>query len=238
MENQNQNSEHPIVSEEATKKCPHCGESLPEKIAFCLYCMKPLSADTVQKFNAQQQNNESNEGNRANKKVIKTVAVIGAVVVLLVIAVVATSLITSAILLGQNNHFIRHNQPITQAPPPQPDADLPADQTTISRPAEQPSEIIATPAPATPNPDETNHANTGSGPFGATISLERAIEIAYADLAERNINATFRSDSGMSWERGQWVWELLFSTQGERMPLIEYYINVGDGSIVKFEWDD
>jgi len=32
----------------------------------------------------------------------------------------------------------------------------------------------------------------------------------------------------MSWERGQWVWELLFKTQGERMPLIEFYINVDD----------
>lgn len=70
------------------------------------------------------------------------------------------------------------------------------------------------------------------------ISLERAIEIAYADLAGRGINATFRSDSGLDWERGQLVWELLFRTQGERMPLIEYYINAENGSIVKFEWDD
>jgi len=45
--------------------------------------------------------------------------------------------------------------------------------------------------------------------------------------AARGINATYRSNSGMSWERRQWVRRLLFRTQGERMPFIEYYINVG-----------
>jgi len=78
----------------------------------------------------------------------------------------------------------------------------------------------------------------GSRPSNPEISLERAIEIAYADLASRGINATFSRDSGMDWERGQWVWELLFRTHGERMPLIEFYINVDNGNIVKFEWDD
>ena len=75
-------------------------------------------------------------------------------------------------------------------------------------------------------------------PSNPAISLQRAIEIAYADLANRGINATFSRDSGMDWERGQWVWELLFRTHGERMPLIEFYINVDNGNIVKFEWDD
>jgi len=70
------------------------------------------------------------------------------------------------------------------------------------------------------------------------ISLDRAIENAEADLRRRGINATYRSNSGMSLERGQWVWELLFRTQGERMPFIEYYINADNGNIVKFEWDD
>ena len=95
------------------------------------------------------------------------------------------------------------------------------------------------------NPESTPQPTTspsGSGrnnrPTNPAISLERAIEIAYADLADRGINATFRSDSGMDWERGQWVWELLFRTQGERMPFIEFYINVETGDIVKFEWDD
>lgn len=75
-------------------------------------------------------------------------------------------------------------------------------------------------------------------PDNPTISLERAIELAYEDLDARGISATFRSDSGMEWERGQWVWELLFTTEGESMPFVEYYISVEDGSIVKFEWDD
>ena len=81
-------------------------------------------------------------------------------------------------------------------------------------------------------------SSLGSRLLNPAISLDRAIEIAYADLASRGINATYRSNSGMDWERGQWVWELLFWTHGERMPLIEYYINADNGNIVKFEWDD
>ena len=88
---------------------------------------------------------------------------------------------------------------------------------------------------STDSPSDNGQGSRSSNP---AISLERAIEIAYADLTNRGINATFSEDSGMSWERGQWVWELLFKTQYERMPLIEFYINADDGSIVKFEWDD
>jgi len=106
-------------------------------------------------------------------------------------------------------------------------------------------------AAITPNPQVPQTANEatqsvtspsvsgrGNRPSTPAISLDNAIEIAYADLASRGINATYRSNSGMEWERGQWVWELLFRTHGERMPLIEYYINVDNGNIVKFEWDD
>jgi len=94
--------------------------------------------------------------------------------------------------------------------------------------------------------DEHNHnqsgghggGSQGGRPSNPAISLDRAIEIAYADIAARGINAAFRRDSGLSWERGQWVWELEFRTQGERMPIIEFYISADNGSIVKFEWDD
>ena len=91
------------------------------------------------------------------------------------------------------------------------------------------------PIQPTTSPSSSRQSNRPSNP---TISLERAIEIAYADLAYRGITATYRSNSGMDWERGQWVWELLFRTQGERMPFIEFYISVDTGDIVKFEWDD
>ena len=73
-------------------------------------------------------------------------------------------------------------------------------------------------------------------PTNPAISLERAIEIAQADLVSRSINAIFRTDSGMSWERRQWVWELEFSPVGQG-GVIEYYINVHTGAIVKYEWD-
>ena len=97
-----------------------------------------------------------------------------------------------------------------------------------------PHQPTQTPSPTSP----PSNSGRGNRPNDPAISLERAIEIAYADIADRGINATFRSDSGMSWERGQWVWELEFRTQGERMPIIEFYINVDNGNIVKFEWDD
>ena len=85
---------------------------------------------------------------------------------------------------------------------------------------------------------EELHGRQGGRPSNTAISLERAIEIAYEDLARRSINAAYRSNSGMAWERGQWVWELLFRAQNERKPFIEFYINVNNGNIVKFEWDD
>jgi len=86
--------------------------------------------------------------------------------------------------------------------------------------------------------DSQQENNNNQRPENSEISLEQAIRIAYDDLEDRGISATFREDSGMALERGQWVWELLFATEGERMPFIEYYISLEDGSIVKFEWDD
>ena len=119
-----------------------------------------------------------------------------------------------------------------------------ASQTTneTMRPAEQPAIRTADTTP-TPAPQQQPAASPSTGERGnqssnPAITLERAIEIAYADLANRGINATYRSNSGLDWERGQRVWELLYKTHGERMPLIEYYINAENGSIVKFEWDD
>jgi len=72
-------------------------------------------------------------------------------------------------------------------------------------------------------------------PPNPAVTVERAREIAEADLVARGISATFHSQSGMSWERGQWVWELEF--RPDQGGVIEYYINVHTGAIVKFEWD-
>ncbi|MCL2853643.1 MAG: stalk domain-containing protein [Defluviitaleaceae bacterium] len=86
------------------------------------------------------------------------------------------------------------------------------------------------------SPNPSPGGNQGGRPSNPAISLDRAIEIAYADLSARGISATFRANSGMDWERGQWVWELEFRPNGQR-GVIEYYINVNTGAIVKFEWD-
>jgi len=78
-------------------------------------------------------------------------------------------------------------------------------------------------------------ANQNNRPEDPSVSIERATQIAYEDLRSRGIPANFRAHSGISLERGQWVWELEFSpSQG---GVIEYYINVTTGAIVKFEWD-
>jgi len=246
--------ENESIIEGITKKCPHCGESLPEKIAFCLYCMKPLSGDAVQKFASMPQGDGGNRFRKASTKILIVATALLAVVVI----VVVTSFITASILSQQGN--ASHHQSAIATPAMSPNESVEgsafnselsstpqytqqsAGNTTIpdtaapSFPVQTDSPVTPTPSPqATASPSANGRGNRPSNP---TISLERAIEIAYADIAARGINASFRTDSGMSWERGQWVWELLFSTQGERMPLIEFYINVDDGSIVKFEWDD
>jgi len=101
-------------------------------------------------------------------------------------------------------------------------------------------ENTPTAIPSVKKPSVTTHSGGEheNQRSGSTISLEKAKEIAYADLAVRGINASYRSNSGIDREKGQWVWELLFRTTGERMPFIEYYINAENGNIVKFEWDD
>jgi len=95
-----------------------------------------------------------------------------------------------------------------------------------------------------PTPQPNNPPTTGSGqgnrPQNPAITLQRAIEIAQADLVRRGINANFHSNSGIDWERGQWVWELEFRAVNapRGRNVIEFYINVDTGAIVKFEQGD
>ena len=123
----------------------------------------------------------------------------------------------------------------------------PAQAPSGSTPSPIPSPPPPPQPPPSPPPQNDHHRNhhspshssgQGNRPSNPAISLERAIEIGYAEIARRGHTGTFRTHSGMDWERGQWVWELEFSVQGGRLPLVEMYINVDTGSIVKFEWDD
>ena len=101
----------------------------------------------------------------------------------------------------------------------------------LKLPAAAPARPAASPAPQT----------GGSGqqrPQNPAISLERAIEIGYEELARRGHAGTFRAHSGMDLERGRWVWELEFRVQGGRLPLVEMYIDAETGAVAKFEWDD
>ncbi|MCL1997707.1 MAG: stalk domain-containing protein [Turicibacter sp.] len=98
----------------------------------------------------------------------------------------------------------------------------------------------ASPSPGVSQASPSPGGGQGGGrPTNPAISLDRAIELGHAELARRGLSGTLRSNSGMDFERGQWVWELLFNVPGGgRLPFVEMYINVHTGDIVKFEWDD
>ena len=115
------------------------------------------------------------------------------------------------------------NQPVN---PPVIQSVNPLENPPVNPPANPPVNPPVTP-PANPpaNPPVNTPANErGNRPSNPAISLERAIEIANADLTSRGISATYHSHSGMDWERGQWVWELLYKTHGVggRMILPEF----------------
>ena len=112
-------------------------------------------------------------------------------------------------------------------------------------PSPSPSPVNTPQATSNPSPSPVSSPqatgsshNRNSRPTNPAISLDRAIEIGYAELARRGHSGTFRNHSGMDWERGQWVWEIEFRVPGGRLPLVEMYINVDTGNVVKFEWDD
>ena len=121
----------------------------------------------------------------------------------------------------------------SSSPPP---ASSPSPQ---SSPSSSPS---PTSSPSS-SPRPTSSPSSGGGssrPSNPAISLDRAIEIGYAELARRGHSGTFRNHSGMDFEPryGGWVWELLFRVPGGRLPLVEMYIDVNTGNVAKFEWDD
>ena len=108
-----------------------------------------------------------------------------------------------------------------------------------AQPPQAPPQATAPPQP-TPSPGHMHGGGQSGRPSNPAISLERAIEIGYAEIARRGHTGTFRRHSGMDWEPryGGWVWEVLFSVQGGRLPLVEMYIHVDTGNVAKFEWDD
>lgn len=242
--------ENGIVITGATKQCPHCEEDLPEKIAFCLYCMKSLVGDSAPQPEAKQQNNGGNPFQKTSTKVL-----VGAAALLAVVAIiVATSFITASILSRQGTGIAGyiHHPPVYTPFVPQDDITDSAltpepTPTPESLNIQQSAEVYPAPTPV-PSYTQETEANTttptsdssqrGNRPSNPAISLDRAIEIGYEELTRRGHTGTFRTDSGMDWEHGQWVWELLFRVEGGRLPLVEMYINVDTGEIVKFEWDD
>ncbi|MCL1991752.1 MAG: PepSY domain-containing protein [Spirochaetes bacterium] len=74
------------------------------------------------------------------------------------------------------------------------------------------------------------------GIFRPNISRDQAVEIAYAHLASRNIQASFLTDSGIGLERGRWVWELEFRSNS-RAGIYEVYVSTRNGEIIKVEFD-
>lgn len=82
------------------------------------------------------------------------------------------------------------------------------------------------------NTNIDNGQTTADQNLTGEITLARAREIAEADLKARGINAQFHADSGIGIEYGRRVWELEFRSNGQS---IEYYIDVENGNIIKFE---
>ena len=129
------------------------------------------------------------------------------------------------------NYPPHHQPPVPNYPPHQ-----------QIQPQQPPTQII-TPPPTQINPPIQNNnqgQSQGNRPSNPAISLERAIQIGYEELARRGHTGTFRNHSGMDWEPryGGWVWEIVFRVPGGRLPLVEMYINVHTGAVAKFEWDD
>ena len=95
----------------------------------------------------------------------------------------------------------------------------------------------SSPSPS-PNPPGGGGSSPSPGPVppgggNTTISLERAIGIAQADLTTRGIGAN-HIGSSTGTERGVRVWELEFR-RTDNGRVIEYYIDMNTGAIVKFE---
>lgn len=75
-----------------------------------------------------------------------------------------------------------------------------------------------------------------AGQQGRQIGLDEARAIAERHLQSRNIQATFRTHSGIDREAGTRVWELEY--RGTDGLTHEFYIDVYTGDIVKFETGD
>ena len=146
---------------------------------------------------------------------------------------------------AESGAVIRLNQYSGLEPPSEPEPIVTSTPQPTPSPAPSPSPSPTpspspSPAPSpTPSPAPSPSPGGQVGrPVNPAISLERAIEIGYGELSIRGYSGTFSRHSGMDFERGQWVWELLFRVQGGRLPFVEMYINVDTGAVVKFEWDD
>jgi len=226
----------------ATKKCPNCGEELPEKIAFCLYCMKPLTESVAQKSTVMPHDNSGKGFQSTSTKVLIGAAALFAIAAI----VVATSFITAFIVTRQSTSLVDHSHYRSAVSSDGHPLDLVVEPAPTPTPTpqhtEQLDEYLPIYLPIEVYSPTTNHTDSssqhGNRPSNPPISLECAIEIGYEELARRGHSGTFSSDSGIDWERGQWVWELLFRVEGGRLPLVEMYINVDTGTVVKFEWDD
>jgi len=104
---------------------------------------------------------------------------------------------------------------------------------TLPSEAYQPTTPQESPPAALPQASPSPSPAASPSPY-TNISLQQAISIAYADLAQRGISASYHANSGISWEYGQQVWELEFRTASH---IIEFYVNVYNGNIVKFEME-
>jgi uncharacterized membrane protein YkoI len=108
--------------------------------------------------------------------------------------------------------------------------------TTVSATATSAATAPATQITTTATTTATTQS-TAAQPAEQSVCIEQALEIAYAEIENRGYTGAFReSCRGVS--RGREVWELLFRVQGGRKPLVEMYVCMETGEVLKWEWDD
>jgi uncharacterized membrane protein YkoI len=224
----------------ATKKCLHCGEELPEKIAFCLYCMKPTRERTEHNSQGESQ---GNKGNKSKKK--SMILLIVAATFALVAVVAVTSIVTANFMLRRSAPNDRHLQ--TQATPTSPASDqqnpITPREDTLQAGSEDVYEHTTPYIPVVYEEEALTLSSEGmfnhitprapeqqGGPANPAISAIRAVELAHDHLLAMGITNARFDYVYMDREDGIWVWSVEFELGDSDF---EFYVDVESGAFLK-----
>jgi hypothetical protein len=225
----------------ATKKCAYCGEEIPEKIAFCLYCMKSTTENSEDK---PKKKFRGSTDNSTKKKPV--ILFIGLATLALVAVIATTSIITANIMLRHsvpnNLHLQTHattpielNQNQQNPPAPSEDAVLTSpgdvvDHTTPNVPGLHEVETLTLSSEGMFDHITPRSPQRQGGPANPAITATRAVELAHDHLLAMGITNARFDYVYMDLENGVWVWSVEFEL-GDRD--FEFYVNVDSGAFLK-----